>query len=140
MHYIDAKGLDEIANDPPLRRLGGEVNDQARCGVRQPSGQILAKMKQGFVQPSVFDEVQTLLVIWKLFDQFGLVAGVDDQSHIDISGQQKPKVVEWDESFAAEEARRVIRDDDDAHGSSDFSGDLTLLLRRQPNSSGPIVR
>ena len=120
MHKVDAIGLDEIANDPPLRPLGGEVNDQARCGFRQPPGQILAKTKQGFVQPCVFDEVQTLLVIRKLFDQFGLVAGVDDQSHIDISGPQKPKIVERQKGFAAEEARRVVRNDDDAHGASDF--------------------
>jgi hypothetical protein len=77
------------------------------------------------VQPSILDEVQSVQVIGKEFDEFGPDAGVYDQSDIDFTTQQKPKVVERDKGFATEARRCVICYQDYVHAGP--GADLFLL-------------
>src|SRR5882672_3223372 len=115
MHDVDALSLYKMAYNPSLRRLSSEVNDEAGSCICQSPGQKLAKPEECLMQRGVLDKIQPVFVVGESLDQFRPVPRMNDEPDVGISSPQKPKVVERDESLAAKPARRVIRDDDDAH-------------------------
>jgi hypothetical protein len=115
MNDVDPQLFDQVADDPSLRLLSGQMNQRPGGRIGQAPREIVSQPEQDFVEPTIFYKIQAAEIFGESFGQLGAIACMNNKPCLDLSPSQEPEVIERNKGFPAESGGCIVCDQNDAH-------------------------
>ncbi len=115
VNHVDFSGVDELADDSALEKLGVQLGEKAKRHGTGASGKALFDGEEQSMDAGVGDEMNAIEIVGEDLLEFFRIASVDDELRIDAARQQDLEIVEGVERFPAKSGGNVVCNDCDAH-------------------------